>query len=68
MCISSTHAQDPKFEIEVLFHNVRIPTVTVTTRGTLLAFADKGQLLRRSSDGGNMWVDWESSTKKKRRY
>jgi sialidase-1 len=43
----------------VLFTKVRIPTITVTTKGTLLAFADSGKLLRRSSDGGKTWTEAE---------
>ena len=50
-------AQEPLFEKTVLFENVRIPTITVTPHGTLLAFADSGQQLRRSVDGGKTWTD-----------
>ena len=61
LCASSrcTHAQEPSFEMDVLFTKVRIPTITVTTKGTLLAFADKSKLLRRSSDGGKTWTETE---------
>jgi len=45
--------------MDVLFTKVRIPTITVTTKGTLLAFADKSRLLRRSSDGGKTWTETE---------
>ena len=43
------------FEIQDLFESVRIPNITVTTDGTVLAFARSGRLLRRSEDGGKTW-------------
>lgn len=42
-------------EIQDLFESVRIPNITVTTDGTVLAFARSGRLLRRSEDGGKTW-------------
>ena len=48
----SAAAEKPFFEVEDLFEGVRIPNVVVTNEGTVLAFADKGRLVRRSTDGG----------------
>lgn len=45
----------PVLEIRDLFDSVRIPNITVTTDGTILAFANSGRLLRRSEDGGTTW-------------
>jgi len=42
-------------EIQDLLESVRIPNITVTTDGTVLAFARSGRLLRRSEDGGKSW-------------
>jgi sialidase-1 len=44
--------EEPFFEVQDLFEEVRIPNVVVTTDGTVLALADKGRLVRRSTDGG----------------
>ena len=44
--------REPFFEVQDLFEEVRIPNVVVTTDGTVLALADKGRLVRRSTDGG----------------
>ncbi|MBN2328706.1 MAG: exo-alpha-sialidase, partial [Candidatus Omnitrophica bacterium] len=38
-----------------LFENVRLPGITVTQDGTLLAFAEGCRLLRRSEDRGKSW-------------
>ncbi len=46
----------PVFEIQDLFPSVRIPNITVTTDGTVLAFAGSGRLLRRNEDGGATWT------------
>jgi sialidase-1 len=48
------------FETQTLFestsdHQVRIPKIVVTTGGAVLAFADSGHTLRRSTDGGRTW-------------
>jgi len=43
------------FEIQDLFESVRIPNITVTTDGNILAFARSGRLFRRSEDGGRTW-------------
>lgn len=51
----ATADQSPMFEMQDLFESVRIPNITVTTRGTVLAFAKSGKLLRRSEDGGKTW-------------
>jgi sialidase-1 len=45
----------PVFELQDLFESVRIPNITATTDGTMLAFAKSGRLLRRSEDGGATW-------------
>jgi len=45
----------PVLEIQDLFESVRIPNITVTTDGTVLAFARSGRLFRRSEDGGKTW-------------
>ncbi len=50
-----TPKAEPFFEVQDLFESVRIPNVTVTTDGTVLAFAKSGRLLRRSEDGGGNW-------------
>jgi len=64
LCVSSgwcfgqakpARAIAPVFEIQDLFESVRIPNITVTTDGTVLAFAKSGRLLRRSEDGGKTW-------------
>jgi len=45
----------PAFEIQDLFESMRIPNITVTTDGTVLAFAKSGRVFRRSEDGGKTW-------------
>ncbi|MGC9329879.1 MAG: hypothetical protein ACP5I1_19750, partial [Candidatus Hinthialibacter sp.] len=40
-----------------LFENVRLPSITVTRDGALLAFADGCRLLRRSEDQGKTWSE-----------
>jgi sialidase-1 len=45
----------PVFEIQDLFTSMRIPNITVTTDGTVLAFAKSGRILRRSEDAGRNW-------------
>ena len=45
----------PIFDVQDLYENERIPNITVTTDGTVLAFAKSGRLLRRSQDGGKTW-------------
>ena len=45
----------PVFEVQGLFESVRIPNITVTTNGTVLAFAKSGRILRRSEDAGATW-------------
>jgi len=45
----------PLFDIQDLFESVRIPNITVSKDGTILAFAKSGQLLRRSENGGKSW-------------
>ncbi len=49
------HKPEPLFEVQDIFESVRIPNITVATDGTVLAFAESGRLLRRSSDGGRSW-------------
>jgi sialidase-1 len=46
---------DPFFDVQDLFEGIRIPSITVATDGTILAFAKSGRLLRRSDDG-KMWT------------
>jgi sialidase-1 len=53
-------------ELQTLYTKARIPKVVVAQDGTVLAFADSCQLLRRSNDQGKTWsepqtVDEESS-------
>lgn len=53
-------ADRPLFDVQILFEselegNVRIPKIVVTTNGTILAFADCCQQVRRSEDGGKTW-------------
>jgi sialidase-1 len=38
-----------------LFPGVRIPNIVVTSEGTVLAFANRGRLVRRSEDRGKTW-------------
>jgi hypothetical protein len=45
----------PVFEMQDLFGSVRIPNITVSSDGAVLAFAKSGRLLRRSEDGGKSW-------------
>ncbi len=45
----------PVFEVQDLFESARIPNITVTTDGTVLAFAKSGRILRRSEDAGATW-------------
>ena len=45
----------PFFEVQDLFESIRIPNITVTTNGTVLAVAKSGRLIRRSEDGGRNW-------------
>ena len=49
--------RQPVFEMNVLFKSARIPKITVTTNGTVLAFAASGNLLRRSTDKGKTWSE-----------
>jgi sialidase-1 len=56
----NANAQKPLFEIDMLFDKVRIPTIAVTTNGTILAFAGSGTLLRHSNDGGKNWSETET--------
>ncbi len=44
-------------QIADLFTGVRIPQVVVAPDGSVLAFADKGRLVRRSTDGGDTFSD-----------
>ncbi len=43
---------EPVFDVRDLFEGVRIPNITVTTDGTVLAFARSGRLVRRSENAG----------------
>lgn len=45
------------FEMEDLFADQRIPKIVVTTDGTVLAFGNSCNLLRRSTDGGVTWSE-----------
>ena len=61
---SNLHAEPkenakPSFETRVLFEKVRIPKIVVTMDGTVLAFADRGAQLRRSTDNGMTWSSIE---------
>jgi len=49
----------PFFETQELFRKVRIPTITVTPGGTVLAFAADCKFMRRSEDGGKSWSEVE---------
>lgn len=49
-------AQTPMFDIQLLYDNVRIPNIVVTTDGTVLAFGKSGRLVRRSTDRGQSWT------------
>ncbi len=46
----------PVLQVQDLFESVRIPNIVVATRGTVLAFAGSGKLLRRSTDAGRTWT------------
>jgi len=48
--------EKPFFEVQDLFEGVRIPNVVVATDGTILAFADNGRLVRRSTDHGKTFL------------
>ena len=57
-CVAGEPAKAPPppvFEVQDLFESIRIPNITVTTDGTVLAFANSGRLLRRSQDAGAAW-------------
>ncbi len=43
------------FEMQDLYQATRIPNITVTTDGTVLAFAKSGRMIRRSTDAGKTW-------------
>jgi sialidase-1 len=49
--------QQPLFDVQDLYENVRIPNITVAQDGTVLAFARSGRLVRRSEDAGDTWSD-----------
>ena len=58
LCVAGEPAKappSPVFEVQDLFESIRIPNITVTVDGTLLAFAKSGRLLRRSEDKGATW-------------
>ncbi len=58
LCIAQEPApadDKPVFDMQDLFSSVRIPNITVTTHGTVLAFAGSGNRVRRSTDGGRTW-------------
>ena len=58
LCVAGETAKappSPVFEVQDLFESIRIPNITVTVDGTLLAFAKSGRLLRRSEDKGATW-------------
>lgn len=50
-------ALPPNLEIQDIFTATRIPDINVTTDGALLAFAQSGNLVRRSEDGGKTWSE-----------
>lgn len=45
----------PRFDIQDLFEDLRIPNILVAADGSVLAFAGSGRQLRRSTDGGHTW-------------
>ncbi len=44
-----------EFEMQELFKLMRGPNIVVAVDGSVLAFGDWGQMLRRSEDGGKTW-------------
>jgi len=40
-----------------LFSDIRLPKIVVAEAGSLLAFANRGRLMRRSENRGETWLE-----------